>query len=41
MTEITDGITRFLPQYPNIVPCNDNILNPYDGNFYDTLYRKK
>lgn len=38
---MADGITRFLPQYPNIVPNEDDLLNPYDGKFYDTIYRKK
>ena len=41
MAEFTDGITRFLPQYPHIVPYEDNLLNPYSGKFYDTIYRKK
>jgi len=39
---MTDGITRFLPQYPNIVPYEeDNLLNPYNGTFYNTIYQKK
>ena len=40
MTE--DGITRFLPKYPNISAKNDsNLLNPYNGDFYNTIYNKK
>ena len=36
-----DGIIRFLPKYPNISAKKDNKLNPYNGNFYNTLYNKK
>jgi len=41
MAELNDGIARFLPRYPNIVPDRDNLLNPYDGDFYSTIYKKK
>ena len=41
MTESFDGITRFLPKYPNIVPFEDNLLDPYNGMFYNTIYKKK
>ena len=41
MTDSFDGITRFLPKYPNIVPFEDTLLNPYNGRFYDTIYKKK
>lgn len=34
-------IVNFLPKYPNINPLDDDLLNPYEGNFYDTIYRKK
>lgn len=38
---MTDGITRFLPKYPNISKVSDSLINPYDGNFYNTIHRKK
>jgi SNF2 family DNA or RNA helicase len=41
MVNFTDGITRFLPKYPNVVPYDDDLLNPYEGKFYDSIYRKK
>ena len=41
MAELSDGITRFLPRYPNIVPDRDALFNPYDGDFYRTIYAKK
>ena len=36
-----DGISRFLPKYPNIEQYNNNLFNPYDGDFYNTIYNKK
>jgi hypothetical protein len=41
MAELSDGITRFLPRYPNIVPDKEGLFNPYDGDFYNTIYAKK
>lgn len=41
MAEFTDDITSFLPKYPNVVPYENNMLNPYNGTFYDSIYRKK
>jgi superfamily II DNA or RNA helicase len=34
-------ITNFLLKYPNIDLINEDILNPYDEDFYETLYKKK
>ena len=34
-------ITNFLLKYPNINRDSDDILNPYDEDFYETLYKKK
>lgn len=31
----------FLEKYPNIVPFEDVLLNPYDTDFYSAIYRKK
>lgn len=36
-----DQIAQFLPKYPNIFQRPENILNPYDGNFYNEIYMKK
>ena len=41
MTESNDGITRFLPQYPHITQYPYNLFNPYDGDFYNAIYKKK
>jgi superfamily II DNA or RNA helicase len=35
------NIYNFLPKYPNIVKSNENILNPYDDGFYESIFRKK
>ena len=37
----SDDITRFLPQYPNIKPYENNLYNPYNGDFYNAIYKKK
>lgn len=36
-----EDIYEFLPKYPNILENNDTILNPYNNNFYENIYRKK
>jgi len=34
-------IKDFLPKYPNIEQTKYSVLNPYDENFYETLFHKK
>lgn len=34
-------IYNFLPKYPNIDEVEGEIFNPYDENFYESIYRKK
>ena len=36
-----NDITDFLPKYPNIDPEREAIFNPYDTNFYESIYSKK
>ena len=36
-----NDITEFIPRYPEIKHYKNNLLNPYDGNFYNVLYHKK
>lgn len=36
-----NDITEFIPKYPETVKYKNNILNPYNDNFYDALYHKK
>ena len=38
--DITD-ITEFLPKYPNIVQTQHKLLNPYEDDFYESIYNKK
>ena len=35
------NIQDFLPKYPNINKADDDILNPYDDGFYESIFRKK
>ena len=35
------NIEDFLPKYPNITNTKDDILNPYDDGFYESIFRKK
>ena len=34
-------IVNFLPKYPNIIPYENPLLNPYNEDFYESIYRKK
>jgi ribosomal protein S18 acetylase RimI-like enzyme/superfamily II DNA or RNA helicase len=34
-------IHEFLPKYPNIKKSDENILNPYDDGFYESIFKKK
>ena len=34
-------IVNFLPKYPNIYKLEEEILNPYGGEFYETIFKKK
>ena len=34
-------IEDFLPKYPNINKKKDDVLNPYEDDFYDAIFRKK
>ena len=34
-------ITNFLIKYPNIEQFDDDILNPYEEDFYESVYKKK
>jgi len=34
-------LTDFLPKYPNINKLGDDIMNPYDKDFYEAIYKKK
>ena len=34
-------IINFLPKYPNIKQLDTEILNPYDEDFYEVIYKKK
>jgi superfamily II DNA or RNA helicase len=34
-------ITYFLPKYPNISNYDRELLNPYEDNFYENIYKKK
>lgn len=35
------NVVDFLPKYPNIDNSEDDLLNPYDDNFYSDIFRKK
>jgi len=35
------NIYDFLPKYPNIIDSKDDLLNPYDTNFYESIFKKK
>lgn len=35
------NIEDFLPKYPNIVKSDNEILNPYEDGFYESIFRKK
>lgn len=35
------NIEDFLPKYPNIVKSENEILNPYEDGFYESIFRKK
>lgn len=34
-------IKDFLPSYPNVNNSQENILNPYEDDFYSVIYKKK
>jgi superfamily II DNA or RNA helicase/ribosomal protein S18 acetylase RimI-like enzyme len=34
-------IHEFLPKYPNIKKSEEDILNPYDNGFYESIFKKK
>lgn len=34
-------ILNFLPKYPNIYELKNDLLNPYEDNFYEAIYKKK
>ena len=34
-------VKDFLPKYPNIEKSKYEVLNPYDDNFYEAIFRKK
>lgn len=34
-------IEDFLPKYPNINKKNENVLNPYEDDFYSAIFKKK
>lgn len=34
-------ISNFLPKYPNIKKIEEDLFNPYDEDFYETIYKKK
>ena len=36
-----NDITEFIPKYPEIKESKNELLNPYDENFYSALYHKK
>jgi superfamily II DNA or RNA helicase len=35
------NIHDFLPKYPNIVKSDNEILNPYEDGFYESIFKKK
>src|SRR5690242_11401309 len=35
------SIDDFLPKYPNIENGDDDLFNPYEENFYSTIFHKK
>jgi superfamily II DNA or RNA helicase len=35
------NIEDFLPKYPNIIKSRDKILNPYDNDFYESIFKKR
>lgn len=35
------NIEDFLPKYPNVNKSDHGVLNPYDENFYEAIYKKK
>jgi superfamily II DNA or RNA helicase/ribosomal protein S18 acetylase RimI-like enzyme len=35
------NIEDFLPTYPNIIKSNEDILNPYDDGFYESIFKKR
>jgi len=35
------NIEDFLPKYPNVDQTKYGVLNPYDDNFYEAIFRKK
>lgn len=34
-------IHEFLPKYPNIVKKDEDIMNPYDDGFYESIFKKR
>lgn len=34
-------IANFLPKYPNIIKEGDTLLNPYNNDFYEAIFKKK
>jgi superfamily II DNA or RNA helicase/ribosomal protein S18 acetylase RimI-like enzyme len=34
-------IYEFLPKYPNIKKADEDILNPYDDGFYESIFKKR
>ena len=38
---MNDLFSEFLPKYPRIAAVDNIDLNPYNGEFYSTLYKKK
>ena len=36
-----NDITSFIPKYPNINKLESKVFNPYDEDFYETIYKKK
>ena len=35
------NISEFLPKYPNIINSNEEVLDPYDEGFYESIFRKR
>jgi hypothetical protein len=35
------NITDFFPKYPNILQSENKVLNPYDEDFYESIFHKK
>lgn len=38
---MVQDITNFLPKYPNIQKLEREIFNPYEEDFYESIYKKK